>query len=685
MRRPTKAILLSAGFGTRMRPISWAVPKPLIPLWNRPLALRLLEMLAGWGVREVLVNLHHGADAVFNSLREAVASERMPLQLVFSFEADILGTGGALRRASWFLDDNPFWLVNSDIAADVRPEPFLREMARHRPLSVLWLDSRIGPRTVETRNGRIATFRSANPGAPGTATFCGLHLLSPDILRFLPDRPFSSVIEAYDNAMKAGRQVRGVEVARSFWRDLGTPAQYLEAHATWAVWQAQGRNEKECGRRLTKTFGTESDPPGSGKTVLSLAPEGQPLLLPRRSSAPEAGRPPSSPQFQIPFCAVAPSAVIAPGAHIENSVIMDGARVSSGVRLRNAIVGPGAIVTRSTEGPVVRADLPASDAPPYARVAASLGWNETKTAVNALAPRGSDRSFSRIVCGRRSAILIEYGTLRPENAAYAGIARFLAGHGVRVPAILLDWPDAHILVMEDAGDRALESMVPNSSKSRIEAVYRDVLDSVVRLHGIPVTATRTIRDHLQPAFGPTVYRWERELFAHHFLGPRLGIDSRGQAAVLSELARVGRHLASAPPVLVHRDLQSSNVYLGRGMPVLIDFQGMRFGPAAYDVASLLCDPYVMLPDDIRDRLLTYYLERVPDPEHVQRLFWWAAIERLSQALGAFGRLSESPDTTRFANYIPPALAMMRRALRETPELKHLSATVAKAVRTFPNR
>lgn len=628
MRRPTKAILLAAGFGTRMRPLSWAVPKPLLPLWNRPLALRLIDMLAGWGVREILVNLHHGANEVFNSLRHAVAGEGIPVELAFSFEPDILGTGGALRRAGWFAGGDPFWLVNSDIAADVPPTPFLREMDRGAPVAVLWLNSHIGPRTVETRANRVISFKSANPASPGTATFCGLHLVSPELMRFLPDRPFSSVIEAYETAMARGRRVAGIEVPGSFWRDLGTPAQYIEAHAAWQA---------------------------------------------RKRRAPAAA---------AAFRVVSPGARVAAGIKIENSVVMAGATVLRGAVLRNAILGPGSIVSSRAEGPVVGAVLPAIDAPPYARVAASIGWDPRKTAINALAPRGSDRSFSRMTCGRGSAILVEYGTARAENAAYAAHAGFLAHHKVRVPAVLLDWPGERILVMEDAGDVSLESVARSAAASRVEALYRRVLDNVLNLHSISRRSAASVAAHLQPAFGAAVYRWERELFAHHFLGPRLGMDQGSQAAVLSDLARVARRLSSAHPVIVHRDLQSSNVYLAEGGPVLIDFQGMRFGPAAYDVASLLCDPYVMLPDPLRERLLAYYLDRAPHPECVRRLFWWAAVQRLSQALGAFGRLSASPDTSRFAAHIPPAIAMIRRALRETPGLADMERAMEKAARVF---
>jgi NDP-sugar pyrophosphorylase family protein/streptomycin 6-kinase len=675
MRHPRKAILLAAGFGTRMRPLSWAVPKPLLPLWNRPLAFRIIDMLASWGVREILVNLHHGANEVFNALRGKVASERTPVRLVFSFEPDILGTGGALRRAEWFIDQDPFWIVNSDIAADLRPDRFLRAMERRDTVGVLWLDGRAGPRTVENSGGLVTTFRSGHAGSPGTATFCGLHLASPAIMRYLPDRPFSSIIEAYEAAMADGLHVRGVEVPRSFWRDLGTPSQYLEAHAAWSEWK-RGANAPSLARRLepgTECRGyNDSTSPCSHGTLCRALPDVDSNVHVLRRQRVGTGQ-------TVPFRAIAPAAVVAPGARVEDSVVMDGAQVLPGATLRNAIVGPGAVVSRPTEGAVVAAALPAADAPPYAQVARAMGWDAARTAVNALAPRGSDRSFSRMVCGRRTAILIEYGTARAENAAYAGHARFLSAHGVHVPGVVLDWPDSRILVMQDAGDVSLESVAAEAGTRRVEEVYREVLDNVLRLHGIPRRAARAVEGRLQPSFGPAVYRWERELFAHHFLGPRLGMDQRAQAGVLADLARVATRLSSAEPVIVHRDLQSSNVYLTGTGPVLIDFQGMRFGPAAYDVASLLCDPYVMLPDSLRDRLLAYYLERTARPGCVERLFWWAAVQRLAQALGAFGRLSALSDTSRFAAYIPPALAMMRRALSHLPAFPHLSAAIDSAL------
>ena len=176
-----------------------------------------------------------------------------------------------------------------------------------------------------------------------------------------------------------------------------------------------------------------------------------------------------------------------------------------------------------------------------------------------------------------------------------------------------------------------------------------------------------------PAFRPTLYRWERNYFAEEMLRKRQGLPAHQIARITQELAGVGRRLLAAPPALLHRDLQSSNILIHNGAPWLIDYQGMRFGPAVYDLASLLCDPYVELPDDMIARLVDYYAARSADGAGVRRLFWYGAIQRLAQALGAFAKLGGQPDTRAFADSIPAARRMLARALRETGGLPALRA------------
>jgi mannose-1-phosphate guanylyltransferase len=252
LRPPKKAFILAAGFGTRIRPLSRDLPKPLMPLWGHPVLEHLLRLLRDWGVRDVLLNLHHQAGEL---VRFATGCPVPPLRLNFSFEPEILGTGGALRRAAWFLEEQPFWLVNADIAADLDPSPLVRAFARPNTLATLWLHPTLGPRTVVVKNGRVVGFRAPHPGSAGTCTFCGLHLVSPRILDYLPREGFAGIIPAYERALTRGERIAGVCVPESFWADLGTPRHYLEAHAhNRGLCRARARCPPG-GRRAPQEFG----------------------------------------------------------------------------------------------------------------------------------------------------------------------------------------------------------------------------------------------------------------------------------------------------------------------------------------------------------------------------------------------------------------------------------------------
>lgn len=639
--------MLAAGFGTRLWPLSLQTPKPLVPLWGRPVIRHVLGMLADWGVREALVNLHFQPGPIVRELRSAPVSD---LTVSFSFEPEILGTGGVLRKADWFLGNEPFWMMNADVAADLDPTPLLRAFADRRALAALWLEPEFGPRTVEMRDGRITNFETARPETDGTYTFCGLQLLSPDILRYIPGQGFSSIIRAYNLAMRDGRAIAGVAVPGSFWEDIGTPDFYLRAHArALAAYRA-----RRPGARLYD--------PASARRAALLA----------RDGARVAG-----------FVACGRNVSAAAGAVIENSVLWDGARLGPGAVVRNAVVAAGTRVDGEVRrvavpmGSIVE-DAPGGEDQHLAQALARLGWPAQSSTMLPLEPRGSARVFARLRWGRRRAMMIRYSLDRSENAFYAQHARFLKSLGLRVPDILVDMPAARLLVIEDLGDHSLLDAASAAEPARLIGLYSAVLDKVLLLHSRGATAARRRGLAMVPSFSPDLYRWEREFFARHFLARRLGPGHPAIAGALADLARVARRLLGARHVLVHRDLQSTNILLTSDGPAFIDFQGMRFGPAAYDLASLLCDPYVELPLPIQDRLWDYYARKAGWTRKDRGLFWWAAIERLAQALGAFGRLGANPETARFARHIEPGLRMMRRALERVDGLPRLNAAVEAA-------
>jgi aminoglycoside/choline kinase family phosphotransferase len=256
--------------------------------------------------------------------------------------------------------------------------------------------------------------------------------------------------------------------------------------------------------------------------------------------------------------------------------------------------------------------------------------------------------------------VVRYGRERKENERYVQNARFLKRIGLSVPDIRMYRPDERWMVVEDVGDVALLDVM---DRHTAEALYGDVLDSVAVLHVRGTRLARRTGLRLEAKFSRKLYRWEHELFEEHFLTGRLGMKRDAIALLLDDLKEVSRRLLKEPGVLIHRDLQSSNIHLFEGRMVFLDFQGMRFGSSSYDLASLLCDPYAMLSERLQERLLECYADLVKARlTAVRDMFWLAAVQRLVQAIGAYSRLGAARGTERFLCYVEPALRMLERAL-----------------------
>ena len=594
-RMPKKAILLAAGYGTRMEPLSWDLPKPLMPYFGVPLLEHALLTLETWGVEDVLINVHHAPDEILAWFR---AWHHRGPRVVFSFEADILGTGGALRKAEHFIGDDACWLVNTDVAFSLDPRPMVKMFRTHLPPAVLWLDAVRGPRTVSCdARGVIDNFAVQRPGTAGTYTYCGIMLFHPRLLQGLPNRAFCSIIEACEEMMRMGQSIYGHIPRDAYWADLGAPERYLNAHVT--------------------------------------APD---VLRKRGSWSGGEGR-----TSRQPDVVTWSGASIAPSGSASRSILGRGVRLHVPVQ----------------DSCVVRAD--SAGMPSWvAEVLRALRMPLSETLYVQLPRRGSDRNFVRLVAGRRSAILIQYRSdRRPENARYAGHARFLAAHGIRVPRVLESLEEKGILVLEDVGSQSLQCV----EAGKRDIWYRRVMPHVARMHAIPLQKCPP----LEPAFDARLYAWEHDLFLEQYLSRYCDVSLADMHIFRGELQKVSRILRKLPHVLIHRDLQSSNILLHRKEPVFIDFQGMRAGPAVYDLASLLYDPYVALGSEQRRKYAGWYLSSIPPPscEGVDEMLPVGGIQRLVQALGAFGRLGANADTARFEKYIPAARHTLESLLETT--------------------
>ena len=239
---------------------------------------------------------------------------------------------------------------------------------------------------------------------------------------------------------------------------------------------------------------------------------------------------------------------------------------------------------------------------------------------------GSDRKFYRVRCSsEQSLILVKYNLEREENRHYVEIAQFLETHGIHAPRIYFHDANEGLIWLEDLGERDLFG-------------YR----------AEPWLVRRAFYDS-----------------GRYFKTELAVID---KLAALPALRDIAEKLAQLPRVLVHRDFQSQNILIRNGQAYLIDFQGMRPGLAQYDLASLLFDPYVDLSDMERGELLDHYCGGKPSPEFLQTLRV-CAMQRLMQALGAYGFLGLVKDHRHFLEHIPKAVRSLHEIVREIPGLE----------------
>ncbi len=289
---------------------------------------------------------------------------------------------------------------------------------------------------------------------------------------------------------------------------------------------------------------------------------------------------------------------------------------------------------------------------------------------------GSDRRFFRCPVRGGSVVVVVYGTERSENASYAACADFLRQHGVRVPEVVAHDPVRRVLILEDLGSADLWSQRAEPWELR-RAGYQAALREVAALHRVPVEEAAR-RGLLQKEFDEALYLWEQGYFCEHFLRGVVGW-SPDQAARWEghpALRRMASDLAALPRSLVHRDFQSQNVLCRDGAAWLIDFQGMRPGRPEYDLASLLYDPYVPMTGSQRAELLDYYRRLGPEPPagvDPALLLRHCAIQRLMQALGAYGFLGRMRGKPEFLRHVPVAAERLAALLAEDPDLQPLAA------------
>ena len=242
-----KAMVLAAGLGTRLRPLTDDRPKALVTLAGRTLLEITFLRLRSFGVSEVIVNVHHFADSIVDYLQ---ANRNFGMRIEISRENELLDTGGGLKKASWFFledgghKDEPFLVHNVDVLSNIDLARVVRFHTEHKALATLAVQQRDTSRPLFfNEHGQLCGRRAGNDAEIEWAVpaqhsrplaFSGIHVLSPRIFAELSEDGAFSIIPAYLRLAAQGEAILAFRADEFYWRDLGRPEDIAKAESDLA-------------------------------------------------------------------------------------------------------------------------------------------------------------------------------------------------------------------------------------------------------------------------------------------------------------------------------------------------------------------------------------------------------------------------------------------------------------------
>jgi NDP-sugar pyrophosphorylase family protein len=328
-----KAVILAGGEGTRLRPLTLSVPKPVVPILDRPLLRHQLDLLSAAGIDEIVFSVAYEprrVRAVFGDGRDLGKS------IVYAVETTPLGTGGAVKNAEPHLDDLTV-VLNGDILTDVDLAAVVADHRRSRARATLVLTPVPDPSAfglVEVDDtGRVRRFiEKPEPSEVTTDTInAGIYVLDTSTLGLMPRGEVHSIERAFfPNLLRRGDLVRA-HVHRGYWIDVGTPAKYLQVHRDILRGRFPVCHE---GRPLSDGFAHPSARIDAGAVLEAPCYVGPGCRVEARASlGPEA--------------VLVSDVEVGEGARVQGSVIWAGCRIGDGSRIEGALLGPGVRVGRN--------------------------------------------------------------------------------------------------------------------------------------------------------------------------------------------------------------------------------------------------------------------------------------------------------------------------------------------------
>ncbi len=556
-------MILAAGYGTRLQPYTLNLPKPLFTIAGRPLLDIIIRRLQDTGCQAIIINTHH----LHQKINSFITAQNYATPIYTRHEPSILGTGGAIKNVADLWQDQPLLVMNCDIVTDIDLRAVYAFHLEHEYPVTMVLHNCPKFNTVSVnRKGFVTGFQpQGNPSSlisPSLLAFTGIQVVDREVLLFIPEKSFFSIIEAYSKMISVDRKIKAFIAKRHYWQDIGTPQNYKQAVYDNMAPEAFKRAWPECSTRKIKR-----------------------------------------------------------------------------IRLKG---------------------------------------------------NGSDRVWYRMTTGKHSLVMVDHG-IRKNNQvcevdAFVAIGRHLHAASLPVPKIYLDDTFSGLVFLEDLGNLHLQNVVRQCKRLEdITRWYKSVIERLIKMSVYGARNFNLSWTYQSPYYNSEIIlEKECRYFIEAFLQKYLDWDLNYADYKEDFESLAQKTLAFATNGFMHRDMQSRNIMVKNNETYFIDFQGGRLGPIQYDLASLLIDPYVELPDPLQEQLLDYFIKKLSayvnvDPDKFRICYHLCTLTRNLQILGAFGYLSKSKGKVYFEKYIPKAVETLKHNLTrlESPKFTKLQSLVDK--------
>jgi mannose-1-phosphate guanylyltransferase len=322
-----KAMVMAAGLGTRLRPLTYEVPKPMVPVGNRPVLELILRLLAGQGFTEVVSNLHWFPEQIRDRIGDGSA---VGVDLTYAYEEELLGTAGGVRNVRDFFGSEPFVVMAGDALTDVDLRALADAHREHGGIATLAVkrvtDTREYGVVVTGSDGRIQGFQEKPDPAEALSDLanCMIYVLSPEIFDYFPEKPVVDFALDVFPALLEHDVPFFVHRTEAYWNDVGSPPEYLQGNLD----VAQGLVGVEPSGELVESA---ADPAAPGDNPLGAERGGLP------ADCEIDGR-----------VLVGAGVNIGSGVRIDGpAVIGEGAEIGDGARIKGSLLLPGARVPGS--------------------------------------------------------------------------------------------------------------------------------------------------------------------------------------------------------------------------------------------------------------------------------------------------------------------------------------------------